>query len=424
MKTDAELKKMFDSWASDRGIPISKGDAAGTLTLDNTNFGDLLPREAVRDLIDLTQDQSQFLQMIKIDPVSSEKGTVPFVDWTRPTLRKLAENQPLTKGTGPDTGRFPYRTQRMGAIISYTLRDLREAEAAGIDQWESKMNTLFAQQVANDLCRIIWDGDSSLDESTNDLNAMLAAFDGIHKLAAQAHVIDASTIAAYGLGVHNVMLDKMPAPYNADAGLKWLMSRRTDSAYHRELEKLGTALGDAAKVTGQTFSPFGIPKSVVPQLRDDLGVSGTPDGVTDDADGTITLQVDTLLGGAAAGNAGRTIKVTYTPSGLSEVLKATWDGSNNFIATTTNLGQTTISTTATDYTIETADETSIVLCNPDYIHLVMLDQWRASRMWNEEYERWEIRIRMEGTLVLPITRAIVITKRLTVPIVNTWSAAA
>jgi len=424
MYTKEELEKMFNQWASNSGIAFAK-EASGTITTGNTNFGDLMPATAVRDLIDLTVDQSQFLQMINVIPVTQSKGSIPIIDWSQPTLRKVDQNHPLTKGSKPDTSRADYVTQKMGGIVTFTHEDLREAAAIGIENFEGKLNALFTKQMGNDFCKTIWDGDTTLDPDLSEENAMLCAFNGVHVLTEGANVIDAHSIAAYGLGIHGVMLDKMPTPYNSDPALKWLMSRRTDSAYHRELEKLGTALGDAAKVSGQSWSPYGIPKSVVPQLRDNLGPAATPGAaIVDDTDGTMTVIVDTFFTTPGTAHAGRKVTVTYLPNGLSETLTVTWDATNNIVSTTTALGQTTISTTATDYSIQLVDETSIVLTNPKYMNLVLLDAWRASRKYNEEYDRYEIRVWLEVAFLMPILAALVKAKRVTVPIVETWSAAA
>lgn len=423
MRTQEELEKMFSQWATNQGIPIAK-EASGTITTDNTNFGALMPATAVRDLIDLTVDQSQFLQMINVIPVTGPKGSIPIIDWSQPTLRKVDQNHPLTKGSKPDTSRADFVTQKMGGIVTVTWEDLREAEAIGIENFEAKLNALFTKQMGNDFCKLIWDGDTTLDPDISEENAMLCSFDGVHVLSESANVIDASAIAAYGLGIHGVMMDTMPSPYNSDPALKWLMSRRTDSAYHRELEKLGTALGDQAKVTGQSWSPYGIAKSVVPQLRDNLGPVATPGAaVVDDSDGTMTVIVDTFFTTPGTAHAGRKVKVTYLPNGLSETLTVTWDATNNIISTATALGQTTISTTAADYSIQLVDETSILLANPQYMNLVLLDAWRANRKYNEEYDRFEIRVWLEAAFLMPIMTAIVKAKRVTVPIVETWTAA-
>lgn len=91
------------------------------------------------------------------------------------------------------------------------------------------------------------------------------------------------------------------------------------------------------------------------EYRDDR--SGQPDAVTDNG-GTITLEVDSVIGAdAASPNGGEAtglqVVVTCLRTGVSETLEVDGSGAANEITTTGTLGQTTVSTSAADYLIET-----------------------------------------------------------------------
>lgn len=99
--------------------------------------------------------------------------------------------------------------------------------------------------------------------------------------------------------------------------------------------------------------------SAVPQYvseREVVGVEGDPDAVVDTGGGTVELTVDTICE-AGMSFAGRQVTVYLkTPESdqlatAIETLTVVWDGSNNKITTTGALGQSTISTTASDYTV-------------------------------------------------------------------------
>lgn len=93
-------------------------------------------------------------------------------------------------------------------------------------------------------------------------------------------------------------------------------------------------------------------------LEDVVGVSGTPDSVDDNGDGTLTAVVDSITESGVS-NAGRTVLIMQSVPAkgatseaiAKEELTVVWDGSNNKITTSGDLGQDTISTTASDYYI-------------------------------------------------------------------------
>jgi hypothetical protein len=105
--------------------------------------------------------------------------------------------------------------------------------------------------------------------------------------------------------------------------------------------------------------------------------------------------VNTLLGGAAAGNAGRKVTITSLLTGQSETRTVTWDGTHNLVTTTGKLGQTAVSSTTTDYAIDIADCTPILLTNPRNLVTVVCDQIRRYFRWEQEYERWRIDLYIE-----------------------------
>jgi len=91
------------------------------------------------------------------------------------------------------------------------------------------------------------------------------------------------------------------------------------------------------------------------EYRDDR--AGQPDTVVDNG-GTITLGVDSVIGASSAspngGEAtGLAVVVTCLRTGVSETLEVDTGGPPNTVETTGTLGQTTVSTNAADYLIET-----------------------------------------------------------------------
>lgn len=103
------------------------------------------------------------------------------------------------------------------------------------------------------------------------------------------------------------------------------------------------------------------PKTGDPQYlayTEEVGESGTPDLVTDNGNDTITFRVDSITesGVSCAGRTVRVYMVTPASGATSasiafEDLTVVWDGSNNKVTTAGALGQTSISTTTTDYVV-------------------------------------------------------------------------
>ena len=89
-----------------------------------------------------------------------------------------------------------------------------------------------------------------------------------------------------------------------------------------------------------------------------VGWEADPDAVIDNLDGTITFQVDSVTESGVT-NAGRTVAVYKKIPGLGaltesvalETLTVAWVSSENRITTAADFGQTTVSTTASDYRV-------------------------------------------------------------------------
>lgn len=103
------------------------------------------------------------------------------------------------------------------------------------------------------------------------------------------------------------------------------------------------------------------PKDGLPNwtfFRHIVGISGVPDAVVDNGNGTITFTVNSITESAVS-NAGRTVRVfqltpakgAITDAIALESRPVVWDSPNNKITTVAALGQTTISTTPADYVV-------------------------------------------------------------------------
>lgn len=116
--------------------------------------------------------------------------------------------------------------------------------------------------------------------------------------------------------------------------------------------------GYIAKPSGIQNNPvYGFPEYV--KYIEDVGEEAEPDEVTDNGNGTITFRVDSVTQ-ANEDNSGRTVRVfkkvpadgALTPAIAIEECTVAYGGGENTITTTGDLGQSTVSTTASDYLVQ------------------------------------------------------------------------
>lgn len=384
---------------------VRKSETPQVPTTSSLATGDFMDRTMVERLVDLTVGQSDWLSTVSLRLRSQKKGEIPRINLSEVVTEGVSENGGSTITTHPDTDRVTYETAKFQATWYITLEDIREARASGEPDFDGKFMRAFAKAMGNDMARWTLRGDTSLAASSR-LNRLLRQRDGWLKKARASGVRSTTTRgSAFSNDLFYAMLAAMPEQYREDANLRWLMCSQLDIGWQQTLSGYAanaSQLGERQLTERRRFSPLGIDQLIVPQMPTDLGYSvlsgstADPDTITDDGDGTITADVSTALGGYAVGNAGRRVKITYDATGQSETLIVVNSGGANVIHTVGSLGQSTISGTEADYTLDLADITPALLTNPGNLFLVMLDQVRAYRKFEQEFERWRVDVYYEA----------------------------
>lgn len=377
-----------------------------TMTTDSVATGDFMDRTQVERLVDLTVGQSGWLSTVTTKVRSQKKGEIPRMEISDVVTEGVAENGGSTVSTHPDFDNISYECGKFQATWFLTIEDIREARASGEANFDAKVRRAFAKAMGNDMARWCLRGDTDLDASSR-LNRLLRKKDGwIKQARADANRATTTYGSAFQRSLFPALKASLPQQFRDDPDLRWFMPGDIDEEWTDILAGYsggsGAAIGDTAINQRRRFMPYGIPPLIIPQMPTDQGFSTLTasavdaDAVTDNGDDTIKLQVDTLFGGYSSSNAGRKVKVTYDATGQSETLTVTDSGSQNDIDTTGTLGQSTISTTASDYTLDVADCTPVMLTNPRNLFVVMCDQIRAYRKFEQEYERWRIDVYYEA----------------------------
>ena len=421
MRTNSEMLQQAGDMLGSMGV--RKADTV--MTTANMSASEFMDRKQVERLVDLTVSQSGWLSAVKVKMRNQRSGELPRLVINDVVTEGVPENGGKTVSTVPTTDFVPYHCGKFQATWYLTVEDIREAKASGEPDFERKVRAAFAKAMGNDMARWSLRGDTDLDDSTR-LNRLLRKRDGWLKQA-RANAIRNTTGrgAPFARSLFSSMQAAMPEEYRDDADLRWLFSSTLDMAWTESLadptNAQGSTLGDRASIERSRFKPSGIPQLIIPQMPTTQGFeqvtasTANADAVVDNAGANLTATVNTLFGGYAAKWAGRSVRITFTATGDTEVATVTDTGSALKITTVGTLGQSTISTTVGDYTLDLADITTAILSNPSNLFLVMCDQMRAYRKFEQEYERWRIDVFYEADAGLFNENALVIQDGISTP---------
>lgn len=357
----------------------------------------------VERLVDETVSQSGWLSVVDLKLRQQRSGTIPRMVINDVVTEGVPENAGETVTTHVDTSEVPYEAAKYQATWFLTLETVSEARAAGEPDFDGKVRRAFAKAMGNDMARAAVRGDESLDSSSR-LNRLLRQRDGwLVQARTRANYKTTTRGTNWSRKLYPAMKRQLPSQYKDDPDLRWFLAPELDEDYTYALQELGDGaqLRDDALIQRRRWAPMGIPGLLVPQWPTDQGFS-TLNGSTADADsvtdngGTITFRVDTLFGGYDSAHAGRIITVTYDANGQSETLTVKDTGSQLQVTTSGTLGQSSVSTTAGDYSIDLADCTGAMLTNPRNLFVVLCRNIRAYRKWEQEAERWRIDVFYEA----------------------------
>ena len=403
----ALLARMGQSLAA-LGVGVAPGDAetvraskALTPTVPTTEHfatDNFMNQPQVEALVDLTVSQSGWLSAVSVKTRNQRAGTIPRLVIGDVVTEGVAENAGATVATSPDTDEIAYACKKFQATWYMTLEDVGEARAAGESDFDGKVRRAFSKAMGNDMARVALNGDTSLS-ATSRLNRLLRQRDGFLKqLRTGGHYKTTTRGSTWSRSVYPAMLRQMPTQFKDDPGLRWMLPPSLDEDFTYSLQNLGdgAALRDQALIERRRYAPMGISPILIPQWRTDQGfdtLNGSAvdaDSVADDGDGTLTATVNTLFGGYSASWAGRTVRITCDATGQYEDLTVVDTGAALVIRSAGSLGQSSISTTASAYTLDLADCTGALLTNPANLFVVLCRQIRAYRKWEQEAERWRI----------------------------------
>jgi len=386
------------------GLPrtetVGKSDDVNT-TATLSAGGQFMNRKAVHGLIIDAANDSDWLGATSLKFVDQRAGEftdMTMGDWL---MEPATEGEAQTASNVATTSKIEYQTQKFHGTVFYTPEDVREASASGEGDFLGKLRMLLARRLGSNIAMLAIQGDTDLTSDGSRERRFLSQKDGwIKQIRDSGNVGTTTRGSAYSIAAFQAAYDRLPERYQNDPNLRWfvppMLQANAQYAFAAQWAAASQVAADAL-MSRQQAPILGIPNLQVPQMPRTQGfstLSGSVvagDAVTNPSGTIIKVRVDTLLGGAAAGNAGRKVKITRNSTGRSETVTVTWDGTNNFASTVGSLGQGSISTTASDYTLDVADCASILLTNPrNLINVVDSSRFRMFNKFEQEADRFRL----------------------------------
>ncbi len=240
--------------------------AKAAITSADLATGGRLNPEQANKFIDYIVDQSAFLKDIRTERMNGPTMDLDFIGVANRIIRKGVEATEPTETAGIQTSKKQLNSVEviLPADISITfLEDNIEKEGA-----EDHIARMLAQQFANDLTDLAWNGD------TASADAFVQIDDGIIKLAKTStatHKFDTNGSTDYKGVVFPGMLNMLPNKYKANkAELRFYVSPTVAEAYIEQLTTRQTAWADELLQTGNLPQYKGITIFPVDFIPDDV----------------------------------------------------------------------------------------------------------------------------------------------------------
>lgn len=400
---------------ADVGRLVASHKGTGYLGVDDEPAGSTLNPIAQLGLFSKIRKEASWLRFTTFRPVSENTGYLDLWDdrsfRMHPTQREAPrKNIPLHK---PDVTQNTFATKTLSGAFGLRLNAIRAAAKAG-----QNVNALVQSGIASGIANVLADlginGSTSLPDDSDE-NKQRRTVDGwFEKMRLFSPNYQGRADGfSYHNGIWAGMLHQLDKAYRSDRGLAWGMTDTLASRWLTELTATGVSPSDAhpsvvndlgrslLNQLGAQANPLGKPGVVVPQIEDDRygseeGYAGiAPTSVVDNGDGTLTINVNSLADSgvdrSATGLDGqRYMIVGNSNTGVEEIVAVDYADPDNTVDTTSLLGQTVASTTASDYFIRWADLQSLFIGLWRFLVLVVQNGMRIYTVFYPHDETIEV----------------------------------
>ena len=351
---------------------------------------------------------SDWGRYVSIIPTGDATGTLDTLDLNTFRLAPSGNGRSIPSRS-PDFDTKSWSTGGLSGSFKIQLKGINALKKAGRDP-KMLIETGIAQGVANLLLDVGINGDRTLP-GDSDENILRRTNDGwFTRARAAGRVTSDDNGSIYHPGLFPGLLDQLDDTYRADRALQWGYSDRISTRYLVNLTNMANGLSPAivnefganvGNVAGNSAMPLGKPGIIIPQIGSQRwgaeGYAGVaPTSITDNGDGTLTINLNTLAASVNRGASGpggqRYVTVTCKLTGLSETLPVSYSSPNNTVTTVTRLGQVTggVSTTAAQYSVRWADLTTVAAALWNHFFIVIRDGVRMYTVFHAATEELEV----------------------------------
>lgn len=401
------------------GVSVSTR-GTGYMGVDDEPAGSSLNPIAQLGLFAKVRQEHSWLGMTSFVPVTENTGYIDLWDDRNFRMKPMPKEGPRKNIPihSPDVDNTAFSTKLLSGAFGFRLKSIRNAMRAG-----QNVNALIRRGIAAGIGNVIADlginGDDSLPDDSPE-NIQRSTVDGwLQRLRTQS--VNYTSLAdgfSYHNGIWAGMLHSLDKPYRVDPGLAWGMSDTLGTRWLTELTATGDSPSNAhpsiindlgsqlLNAMGAQANPMGKPGVVIPQLEDDRhssneGYDGmAPTSITNNGDGTLTININTLatsgVDRSATGADGqRYVTIGHATTGVEETLAVDYSAPNNTVTTASLLGQTVVSTTASDYYVKWADTQSVFLGVMRMMALVVQNGMRLYTVFYPHDEKFEVLVHID-----------------------------
>ena len=226
-------------------------------TIDTSVAAGLVSPQDAGEFIDLSIDQTQILQVIRVETGIRKSLNLDTLSLGEPVVVAGIEGQEPDEADVVAAGRSRATLTPMEILAAFNItyswlrKAITHATASSAAEGRAKalqaLNQLFAKRFGKDIVLISFNGDTALPADSR-MNKALRVLDGFVKQAENDTTVHDYTVPAspsYNSVVFPAMLEQIPKDYRDDREeLAYFVSANVYDGYAKEIGSRATALGD------------------------------------------------------------------------------------------------------------------------------------------------------------------------------------
>ena len=408
-----------------RGDQDLRAKSTEVNTTSSLATGQLMNQRQAYALIENTVNEAGFLTKFGRMITTNQSGNIPKMAFNRPITRGADEAVSQTHSRRPSKDDVPYDVAKLHSTLYWSTESAMQAAATGEHDLARKLFSAVSKACGNDAADLVVNGDEDLPATTDD-NLLRRVQDGILKQIKGGRGRWKTTDRGkpFAPGLLYAMKRRMDRRWRSNPNNMWLWEEMLDLAWRENRTNAGDTsgiiTGDRATTSKVEILPLGenilrVPKIATDQGFDTLAATQSNADTVVDGGGSITFTIDTIVGGSSVDATGRIVRITHISSGETEDVVVVKSGGANKATTQGTLGQVSVSTTASHYTVDFADCTTALYCDPANVQLVFWGAVRAFYEFEQDADRYRIDVYWHMDIIILEPDAMVMQQGISLP---------